>query len=43
VNYAGKHDRVDSATLWDLPERRVPIRWDPDRDAAVARAHDQFR
>lgn len=30
-----------------LPEGRVigqvPVCWDPDRDAAVARAHDQFR
>ncbi|MGU3653878.1 LLM class F420-dependent oxidoreductase [Mycolicibacterium sp. A43C] len=30
-----------------LPEGRVvgqlPICWDPDRDAAIARAHDQFR
>jgi G6PDH family F420-dependent oxidoreductase len=93
VNYAGKHFTVDSAKLWDLPERRVPIAvavsgqqsvelgalradamvavepdgdlvsqweslartpdqrkigqlpicWDTDRDAAVARAHDQFR
>ncbi|CAN5626472.1 TIGR03557 family F420-dependent LLM class oxidoreductase [soil metagenome] len=25
VNYAGDHFRVDSAKLWDLPERRVPI------------------
>jgi G6PDH family F420-dependent oxidoreductase len=25
VNYAGDHYRVDSAKLWDLPERRVPI------------------
>jgi G6PDH family F420-dependent oxidoreductase len=25
VNYAGKHFRVDSAKIWDLPERRVPI------------------
>ena len=22
---------------------QIPICWDPDRDAAVARAHDQFR
>lgn len=93
VNYAGKHFRVDSAKLWDLPERRVPIAaavsgtrsielgslradamiavepdetlvyewnkltpardtrkigqlpvcWDTDRDAAIQRAHDQFR
>src|SRR5690606_7884587 len=25
TNYAGKHYRVDSAKLWDLPSRRVPI------------------
>jgi G6PDH family F420-dependent oxidoreductase len=25
VNYVGKHYRVDSAKLWDLPETRVPI------------------
>jgi G6PDH family F420-dependent oxidoreductase len=25
VNYAGQHFRVDSAKLWDLPDRRVPI------------------
>jgi G6PDH family F420-dependent oxidoreductase len=25
VNYTGRHFRVDSAKLWDLPERRVPI------------------
>jgi G6PDH family F420-dependent oxidoreductase len=25
VNYAGDHFRVDSAKLWDLPERRVPL------------------
>jgi G6PDH family F420-dependent oxidoreductase len=93
VNYAGRYFRVDSAKLWDLPDRRVPIAtavsgpasvalaaprsdamiavqpdadliatwdrlstdsdqrkiaqlpicWDTDRDAAVRRAHDQFR
>ncbi|MEV0681460.1 LLM class F420-dependent oxidoreductase [Actinosynnema sp. NPDC050436] len=92
TNYAGTHFRVDSAKLWDLPDRRVPIAvavsggqsvrtfapladamvavepnaelsrewdvfqgggsrkigqlpicWDPDRDRAVARAHEQFR
>ncbi|HWE89730.1 MAG TPA: TIGR03557 family F420-dependent LLM class oxidoreductase [Pseudonocardiaceae bacterium] len=93
VNYAGRHFRVDSAKVWDLPDRRVPIAvavsgpqsvamaapradamiavepsaelcrqwehfstdrgerkigqlpicWDTDRDAAVRRAHDQFR
>jgi len=25
VNYRGDHFRVDSAKLWDLPERRVPM------------------
>jgi G6PDH family F420-dependent oxidoreductase len=25
VSYAGRHFRVDSAKLWDLPEQRVPI------------------
>ncbi len=25
VDYAGQHFRVDSAKLWDLPDRRVPI------------------
>ncbi|MBA8792565.1 G6PDH family F420-dependent oxidoreductase [Friedmanniella endophytica] len=97
VTWEGKHFRVDSARLWDLPdgglelaaavsgdasierfapladhlittepeadliekwgtERRkakldaqtrtigqIPICWDPDEDAAVARAHDLFR
>jgi G6PDH family F420-dependent oxidoreductase len=94
VNYVGDHYRVDSAKLWDLPEKRVPIgvavsgsqsieaaapradvmiavepdaelgpafdaasrassparkvgqlpvSWDVDRDAAVTRAHEQFR
>ncbi|GAA4978002.1 TIGR03557 family F420-dependent LLM class oxidoreductase [Kineococcus glutinatus] len=93
VTYAGEHFRVDSARLWDLPSRRVPIGiavsgeqsaprfaplgdfmistepepslgrmwdeaggkaparkvaqlpvcWDGDRDAAVQRAHEQFR
>ncbi|PRW61954.1 TIGR03557 family F420-dependent LLM class oxidoreductase [Actinopolyspora mortivallis] len=92
VNYVGTHYRVDSARLWDLPDRRVPIGtavsgpqsvnrfapmsdvmiavqpdgqlcadwerrshwvgdrkigqlpvcWDPDREAAVKRAHEQF-
>ena len=92
VNFRGRHFQVDSARLWDLPDRRVPIGmavsgprscrlagqkadlaiavepdpglledfdrhggtgkprvgqipvcYDPDRDAAVARAHEQFR
>lgn len=94
VNYAGNHYRVDSAKLWDLPEKRVPVAvavsgkqsvarfalaadamiavepeaelcatwdasrgnhspsrkigqlpvcWDEDTEAAVARAHEQFR
>lgn len=25
VNYVGRHFRVDSAKLWDLPQRRTPI------------------
>lgn len=25
VNYLGRHYRVDSAKLWDLPARRVPV------------------
>ncbi len=92
VNHGGRHFRVDSAKLWDLPDVRVPIAmavsgdqsvgrfapladhmvavepkaglcqswdgvarsesrkigqvpicWDRDRDAAVTRAHRQFR
>jgi G6PDH family F420-dependent oxidoreductase len=99
VTYDGKHFRVDSARLWDLPEEpvriasavsgdhsvgrlaplsddlvavepdpelleswnavdgapkvgkggtgraigQIPICWDRDKDAAVERAHDQFR
>jgi G6PDH family F420-dependent oxidoreductase len=93
VSHAGRYFQVDSAKLWDLPPRRVPIAtavsgsqsvqrfapvsdhmvavepdallcqewssaggsrearkigqipvcWDPDRDAAVRRAHEQFR
>ncbi|MBI4942633.1 MAG: TIGR03557 family F420-dependent LLM class oxidoreductase [Actinobacteria bacterium] len=98
VSYRGRHFHVNSAKLWDLPERRVPIgvavsgpqsvdafapkadvmistepdpelgprwdaarassgsssgtarkvgqlpvSWDADENAAVARAHDQFR
>lgn len=97
VSYRGQHFQVDSAKLWDLPERRIPIgvavsgpqsiaafapkadvmistepdpelapawdaasssssssgrarkvgqlpvSWDRDRDAAVKRAHEQFR
>jgi G6PDH family F420-dependent oxidoreductase len=92
-SYEGKHFRVDSAKLWDLPEKRTPIgvavsgsqsvrrfapvadamiatepkvelsqewdatklgpptrkiaqlpvSWGTDRDAAVKRAHEQFR
>ena len=92
-DYEGKHFRVDSAKLWDLPEKRTPIgvavsgaqsvrrfapvadvmiavepkaelssewdatrlgpptrkvgqlpvSWGTDRDAAVRRAHEQFR
>jgi len=92
INHVGRHYRVDSAKLWDLPEQRVPIAtavsgsqsirrfaplsdamvavepspdltqewdrvnpkavrkvaqlpicWDTDPDAAVSRAHKQFR
>lgn len=92
VNFSGRHFRVDSARLWDLPEQRLPIAvavsgaqaidafapradamiavepnpdlvqrwdrvtsapsrkigqipicWDRDKDAAIARAHAQFR
>ncbi len=100
LTFDGQHVRVDSAYLWDRPERpveigvavsggqsvsrfapladhlvttepaaeileqwdavrrdqgvgagagpsrkigQIPISWDPDRDAAVARAHEQFR
>ncbi len=93
VSFDGSHFRVDSAKVWDLPERPVPlavavsgsqsvqrfapmadhlvavepqpelverwdaaagardsrkigqlpISWDPDRDRAVERAHQQFR
>jgi G6PDH family F420-dependent oxidoreductase len=92
VNYRGKHYEVDSAKIWDLPEKlpdlgvavsgkqscelageladvlvavepdrslvemfdaaggagkprvgQIPVCYDPDRDAAVARAHEQFR
>ncbi len=92
VNHRGRHFEVESAVLYDLPEKRVPIGiavsgqdscrlagahadamvavqpeaelgelfdkaggagkprigqvaicWDPDRDEAVRRAHEQFR
>jgi G6PDH family F420-dependent oxidoreductase len=92
INFRGKHFDVESAKLWDLPDRRVPIgvavsgpdscrlagskadlmiavepkselgemfdaaggsgkgrvgqiavSYDPDRDTAVKRAHEQFR
>ncbi|MGW3471812.1 TIGR03557 family F420-dependent LLM class oxidoreductase [Saccharopolyspora sp. NPDC000995] len=93
VNHVGRHYRVDSAKLWDLPSQRVPVAtaisgaqsiqqfaplsdamiavepssqlcqewdstasngasrkigqipvaWGPDRDAAAARAWEQFR
>ena len=36
----------DEATVKEAPVRKVgqlPISWDADRDAAVARAHEQFR
>lgn len=92
VTYEGKHFRVDSARIWDMPEAgvpigiaaggekaiarfadyghhliatepnpalvkawadnhqgparaigQIPISWDPDKDAAIERAHDRFR
>lgn len=92
VNFAGKHFRVDSAKLWDVPDTppaigvavsgrqsvelagryadaliavepeasltsmfdevggrgkprigQAPICWDRDKDAAIERAHEQFR
>ncbi|OZD61831.1 LLM class F420-dependent oxidoreductase [Rhodococcus sp. 06-1460-1B] len=92
VTYEGRHFRVDSARIWDLPEGgvpigiaaggekavarfaeygdhliatepdadlvkawsdnhegparsigQIPISWDPDKDAAIDRAHDRFR
>ncbi|MDR7300210.1 TIGR03557 family F420-dependent LLM class oxidoreductase [Haloactinomyces albus] len=91
VDYIGRHYRVDSAKLWDLPNKRppvaiavsgsrsirsfapradamistepnaqlcrswdaaggsarkigqLPVCWDTDREAAVQRAHEQFR
>ncbi len=92
VTYDGKHFRVDSARIWDMPEGgvpigiavggekavsrfaeygdhliatepnpdlvkawadnhdgpartigQIPISWDPDKDAAIERAHDKFR
>ncbi|AVH94208.1 MULTISPECIES: TIGR03557 family F420-dependent LLM class oxidoreductase [Streptomyces] len=47
VNFTGKHYQVDSAKLWDLPQRRVPIataisgersihRFAPASDAMIA-------
>lgn len=87
VSRHGRHYGVDSAKIWDLPQRRprlaaavsgpqsveiatrhgadmigvepnpelvtqfassrrigqAPISWDPDRDTAIRRAHEQFR
>jgi G6PDH family F420-dependent oxidoreductase len=42
------HDWRDAREATGLPEDyrvigQIPICWDPDRDTAVARAHDQFR
>ena len=37
VNYAGDHFRVDSAKLWDLPERRVPIAVAVSGDQSIGR------
>ena len=39
-------DAVRKAEEVAAPSRKIgqiPISWDPDRDAAIARAHDQFR
>ncbi|GAA1730937.1 TIGR03557 family F420-dependent LLM class oxidoreductase [Isoptericola hypogeus] len=35
--------RADAATGPSRKIGQLPISWDPDRDAAVARAHEQFR
>lgn len=92
ITYEGKHFRVDSAKIWDMPDGgipigiavsgeksierfapygdhliavepngalvkqwtekhsgrsrtigQIPISWDPDKDAAIDRAHDRFR
>lgn len=43
TTFDGEHFRVDSARVWDVPDGGVPICWDPDREAAVTRAHEQFR
>ncbi|SFS97555.1 TIGR03557 family F420-dependent LLM class oxidoreductase [Saccharopolyspora flava] len=37
VNFTGDHYRVDSAKLWDLPERRVPIATAVSGDQSVRR------
>jgi hypothetical protein len=52
VNWQGDYFQVDSGRLWDVPDIPVGIAvamggakvcWEPDRDAATDRAHDQFR
>jgi G6PDH family F420-dependent oxidoreductase len=37
VNFAGQHYRVDSAKLWDLPDRRTPIAVAVSGQQSVAR------
>jgi len=37
VDYTGRHYRVDSAKLWDLPDRRVPIGVAVSGDQSVQR------
>src|SRR5829696_5925984 len=43
TNVRGEHFDVESAKLWDLPEKQMPICFDTDQKAAVARAHGLFR
>jgi len=37
VNYVGRHYRVDSAKVWDLPEQRVPIGVAVSGDQSIAK------
>ena len=37
VNYVGRHYRVDSAKVWDLPEQRVPIAVAVSGDQSIAK------
>jgi alkanesulfonate monooxygenase SsuD/methylene tetrahydromethanopterin reductase-like flavin-dependent oxidoreductase (luciferase family) len=46
--FRGEYYDVEQARLWDRPDRPVPIgqialAYDADREAAVKRAHEQFR